>query len=406
MDSPATRLEPLPPWATMDAARDVLAALGGEARFVGGCVRDALADLLPTDLDLATALTPDVVVAKLEAAGLKAVPTGIAHGTVTAVARGRKFEITTLRRDVATDGRHATVAFTDDWRADAARRDFTINAMSMTADGDVFDYFDGRADLASGRVRFVGDAAARIREDVLRALRFFRFHARFASGEPDAAALAACRELASLLAGLSAERVAGELFRLLEGPRAAPTFDAMREAGQLVHWLPEAGSTAVLARLETLVAAHGAPPSAVRALATLLPPDTATAVATRLKLSNADAERLAALLKPAARIDPNAPAPERRAAFYRLGGDPTDHVLLAWARSNSDVGFAALLEAARGWVRPRFPLNGEDARAAGILPGPAMGEWLRRHEDSWVDYGAVESREALLARLRRIPARN
>ncbi|MBL8808420.1 MAG: CCA tRNA nucleotidyltransferase, partial [Rhodospirillales bacterium] len=389
MDSPATRLETLPPWATMDAARDVLAALGGEARFVGGCVRDALAGQLPADLDLATKLLPDAVVAKLEAAGLKAVPTGIAHGTVTAVARGRKFEITTLRRDVATDGRHATVAFTDDWRADAARRDFTINAMSMTADGDVFDYFGGRADLASRRVRFVGDAATRIREDVLRALRFFRFHARFGGEAMDADALAACRELAPLLPGLSAERVAGELFRLLEGPRAAATLDAMRDAGQLAHWLPEVGSTGVLARLETLVAAHGAPPSAVRALAALVPPDTA--VAARLKLSNADAEKLAALLDPAARIDPNAPAPERRASFYRLGGDPADHVLLAWARSGSDAGFAALLESARGWVRPRFPLNGEDARAAGILPGPAMGEWLRRHEESWVDYGAVES---------------
>ncbi len=406
MDSPVTRLETLPVWATMDAARDVLAALGGEARFVGGCVRDALAGQLPADLDLATTLLPDAVVAKLEAAGLKAIPTGIAHGTVTAVARGRTFEITTLRRDVATDGRHATVAFTDDWRADAARRDFTINAMSMTADGDVFDYFDGRADLAAGRVRFVGDAATRIREDVLRALRFFRFHARFASGAPDEEGLAACRELAALLPGLSAERVAGELFRLLEGPRAAATLDAMREVGLLAHWLPEAGPAGVLARLETLVAGSGAPPSAVRALAALLPPDAGPAVAARLKLSNADAERLAALLKPAARLDPNAPAPERRASFYRLGGDPADHVLLAWARAASDGGFPAFLEAARGWVRPRFPLNGEDARAAGILPGPAMGEWLKRHEDSWVDYGAVESRAALLARLHRIPGRN
>jgi len=406
MDSPATRLEPLPQWATMDAARDVLAALGGQARFVGGCVRDALAGLLPTDLDLATDLVPDAVVAKLEAAGLKAVPTGIAHGTVTAVARGRKFEITTLRRDVSTDGRHPTVAFTGDWREDAAPRDFTINAMSMSAEGDVFDYFDGRADLAARRVRFVGDAGARIREDVLRALRFFRFHARFGGETMDVDALAACRELAPLLANLSAERVAGELFRLLEGPRAAATLDAMRAAGQLAHWLPEVGSTGVLARLETLVAAHGAPPSAVRALAALLPPDTAALVATRLKLSNADAERLAALLKPAARLDPMASVPVRRAAFYRLGGDPADHVLLAWARAASDGGFPPFLEAARGWVRPRFPLNGEDARAAGILPGPAMGEWLRRHEESWVDYGAVESREALLARLRRIPGRN
>jgi poly(A) polymerase len=401
MDSPATRLGTLPQWATMDATRDVLAALGGEARFVGGCVRDALRGELPNDLDLATPLVPDAVMAKLAAAGLKAVPTGIAHGTVTAVARGRTFEITTLRRDVETDGRHATVAFTDDWRLDAARRDFTINAMSMSADGSVHDYFGGREDLGAGRVRFVGDAATRIREDVLRALRFFRFHARYGADGHDAQALAACRELAPLLPRLSAERVAGELFRLLEGPRAAACLDAMREAGVLAHWLPELGETATLARLESIVAATGAAPSAVRALAAALPPDGAPAVAVRLKLSNEHGERLAALVRPAARVLPSAPVPERRAAFYQLGGDPVDFVLLAWARSDSDDGFAALLEAARGWVRPRFPLNGEDARATGIEPGPAMGAWLRRYEEAWVAFGAVESRDALLARLRR-----
>ncbi len=406
MDSPATRLETLPQWATMDATRDVLAALGGEARFVGGCVRDALRGDLPNDLDLATPLVPDAVMAKLAAAGLKAVPTGIAHGTVTAVARGRTFEITTLRRDVETDGRHAVVAFTDDWRADAARRDFTINAMSMTADGSVFDYFGGREDLDAGRVRFVGDAATRIREDVLRALRFFRFHARYGAGGHDAPALAACRELAALLPGLSAERVAGELFRLLEGPRAAHCLDAMREAGVLAHWLPELGQTATLARLESIVAATGAAPSAVRALAAVLPPDAALAVAARLKLSNAHAERLAALVRPTARMLPSAPVPERRAAFYRLGGDPADFVLLAWAKSGSDDGFAELLDQARGWVRPRFPLNGEDARATGIEPGPAMGAWLKRYEEAWIAFGAVESRAALLARMRRSQVTN
>ncbi len=402
MDSPATRLETLPEWATMDATRDVLAALGGDARFAGGCVRDAIRGRPPTDIDLATPIEPAAVTQALEKAGLKAVPTGISHGTVTAIARGRKFEITTLRRDVSTDGRHAVVAFTDDWRADAARRDFTINAMSMAADGTIFDYFGGREDLAAGRVRFVGDAHARIREDVLRLLRFFRFHARYGAGAHDPDGLAACRALADLLPGLSAERVTGEIYRILEGPRAAATLDAMRNAGALAHWLPEASDTAKLARLERIVAAQGAAPSAVRALAALLPPASVRAVAARLKLSNADADRLEALAHPAVAIDPAASMPARRAALYALGADPADGVLLAWANSADEAGFEALLAQARSWVRPRFPLNGEDARAAGIEPGPAMGAWLRRQEEAWVAFGAVESRYALLARLRRI----
>jgi poly(A) polymerase len=353
MESPAARLETLPPWLAMDAARDVLAALGGQARFVGGCVRDALRGEAPADLDLATPLPPAQVAAALEAAGLKAVPTGIAHGTVTAVARGRTFEITTLRRDVATDGRHATVEFTDDWRADAARRDFTINAMSLAPDGAVYDYFGGREDLASGRVRFVGDAATRIREDVLRCLRFFRFHARYASGEPDADGLAACRELAPLLPGLSAERVAAELFRLLEGPRAAATLALMREAGALAHWLPEADAGAPLARLEALVAATGSAPSAVRALALLLPRESVRAVAARLKLSNDVSDRLERLAHPPVAVDPAAGPPARRALLYRLGDDPADAVLLAWARAASDAGFAGLRDAARRRGRAR-----------------------------------------------------
>ena len=403
MDSPATRLETLPEWATMDATRDVLAALGGDARFAGGCVRDAILQRPPTDIDLATPIEPGAVSAKLEAAGLKAVPTGIAHGTVTAIARGRKFEITTLRRDVATDGRHAVVAFTTDWRDDAARRDFTINAMSMAADGSVFDYFGGREDLDAGRVRFVGDAPTRIREDVLRLLRFFRFHARYAKGDYDSEGLAACRALADLLPGLSAERVAGELYRILEGPRAAATLDAMRNAGALAHWLPEMGDTARLARLERIVTAQGAAPSAVRALAALLPAAAVRPVTARLKLSNADSDRLEELVTPATAINPVASAPVRRATLYNLGADPADGVLLAWANSASEAGFEALLAEARGWVRPRFPLNGEDARAAGIEPGPAMGAWLKRCEEAWVAFGAVETREALLARLRRLP---
>jgi poly(A) polymerase len=407
MDSPADRIDPPPQWLAAEATQDVLAALGGEARFVGGCVRDAILGQPPADIDLATPLVPAEVVAKLEAAGLKAVPTGIAHGTVTALARGRKFEITTLRRDVETDGRHAVVAFTDDWRADAGRRDFTINALSMAADGALHDYFGGRADLAARRVRFVGDPATRLAEDVLRLLRFFRFHARFGGASFDEAALAACRAAAERLPGLSAERVAGELLRLLEGPRAAEMLLAMRNAGALAHWLPEADDFATLVRLEALVAASATPPSGLRALAALVPAGAAAGVAQRLKLSNADANRLVALANPPVRLDPLAESPARRAAFYRLAFDPADHVLLEWARAGEgragDGAWRALLDAARAWVRPRFPLNGEDARAAGIEPGPAMGAWLRRREEAWVEFGAVESRAALLARLRAKP---
>jgi len=399
MDRPTSRLAELPPWATMDASRDVLAALGGNARFAGGCVRDALVRQAPADLDLATPLPPDAVIASLAAAGIKAIPTGIAHGTVTAVCRGRSYEITTLRRDVSTDGRHATVAFTDDWRADAARRDFTINAMSLGPDGALYDYFGGRDDLEAGRVRFVGDPETRIREDVLRLLRFFRFHARYATGACDAAGLAACRALAHLLPGLSAERVRGELFRLLAGPRAAATLATMRDAGALAHWLPEAGETAALARLETIVAETGAAPSPVRALAVLIPAGTAATVAHRLRLSNAEAARLKALAAPAARLDPRGDETARRAAFYRLGDDPSEHVLVAWAKAADPAGHAALFAAAAAWVRPRFPLDGADARAAGIEPGPAMGAWLRRCEAAWVAFGAHETGPALLSRI-------
>ncbi len=407
MDSPADRIDPLPPWVSADATRDVLAALGPSARFVGGCVRDALLGQPPADIDLATPLLPEKVVELLVAAGLKAIPTGIAHGTVTALARGRHFEITTLRRDVETDGRRAVVAFTDDWRADAERRDFTINAISMAADGALHDYFGGRADLAAKRVRFVGDPAVRLAEDVLRLLRFFRFHARFGGAAFDEAGLAACRAAAAALPGLSAERVAGEMLRLLAGPRAAEMVDAMRAAGALAHWLPEAGATRTLARLEALVAATGASASGIRSLAALVPAADCVPVARRLRLSNAETDRLAELAGPPAPPDPHADMPQRRATFYRLGGDPADHVLLEWARAGEgragDAAWKALLDAARGWVRPRFPLTGEDARAAGVEPGPAMGAWLKRREDSWVEFGAVETRAALLARLRAKP---
>jgi poly(A) polymerase len=386
-DSPEFRLTTLPAWAAMDASAALVAALGPGVRFVGGCVRDTLVGAAPADLDLATPDEPSAVLDKLAKAGIKAIPTGIAHGTVTALVRGRQFEITTLRRDVETDGRHAVVEFTRDWRADAARRDFTINAMSLDPHGALYDYFGGRADLAAGRVRFVGDPALRIAEDVLRVLRFFRFHARFGAGAPDAAALAACRAAAGTLPGLSAERVRGELFRLLEGPRAPETLETMRSAGLFAHWLPELGGVEKFANLRRVAAKAGARVDAVLALASLLPAAAAAPVAERLKLSNADAARLAALLAPAASLDPRASENARRAAFYRLGGDPAPHVLLAWAARPDDADHAALFAHAAHWVRPKFPLTGADARDAGLEPGPAMGAWLKEREEAWIEAG-------------------
>ncbi len=386
-DSSDFRLSPLPLWAAGAETSALLACLGPRVRFVGGCVRDALFGVVPNDLDLAGPARPEATMATLEAVGFKAIATGLAHGTVTAIVRGRRFEITTLRCDVATDGRHATVAFTDDWRLDAARRDFTINAMSMDASGSVFDYFGGREDLAAGRVRFVGDAATRIAEDYLRVLRLFRFHARFGRGSLDAAALAACAAAADQLKNLSAERVHSELFGILAGPNAPAMLETMRAAGLFAFWLPELKGTSALARLLGVAGQARARVDAILALASLLNAGDVAAVAARLRLSRAETARLQALCAPVLRLDPAASEKQHRAAFYRLGDDPAAHVLLQWSQTPDVPGFAALYEAALAWVRPKFPLSGDDARQAGFAPGPAMGAWLKAREDEWIEAG-------------------
>ncbi|MDQ4087719.1 MAG: CCA tRNA nucleotidyltransferase, partial [Pseudomonadota bacterium] len=273
----------------------VLGADGRKTRFVGGCVRDTLLGLEVSDIDLATQLRPDEVMARLGAARIKAVPTGIAHGTVTAVIAGRPVEVTTLRRDVATDGRRATIAFTDDWREDAARRDFTINALSADpGDGQIFDYFDGVADLEARRVRFIGDPLVRIAEDHLRILRFFRFHARFGTGPPDPQALEACSSRANDLMALSRERIADELLKLLGLPDPSATVELMIARGILKPVLPEIASAAPLAALVEAERRAGIAGAAVRRLAALLPadPDVAAGVAARMRLSKRQAKRL------------------------------------------------------------------------------------------------------------------
>lgn len=387
---------------TAPATRAVIAALaagGRPVRFVGGCVRDALAGRIVSDVDLATPEPPTRVMELLAAARLKAVPTGIDHGTVTAVVDGRPFEITTLRRDVETFGRHAVVAFTDDWTEDAARRDFTINALSADPDGTVHDPFGGIADLQAGRVRFVGDAETRIREDVLRILRFFRFHAHYGRGAPDADGFAACRKLASLLPGLSGERVAAELRRLLAAPDAASTVAAMREAGILAPILPELGDLARLRGLQGLREPAAGDP--LLRLGALLPDDAdvARTVAGRLRLSSDERTWLELLASPPAWLWPAHGAAALRRALHRLGADLVrDLGLLALARGQRDLGEPAVAAAA-GWTPVALPIRGQDALDLGVPPGPEVGRLIAAVEAWWEDSDYRPDRAACLEKL-------
>ncbi len=391
------------PWLTAPDTGEVLSALmagGKAARLVGGCVRDALAGRKVTDIDIATPETPERVMHLLGAAGLKAVPTGIAHGTVTAVVRGRPFEVTTLRRDVTTDGRHAVVAYTDDWVEDAARRDFTMNALSADPDGRLHDPFGGAADLAAGRVRFVGDPHARIREDGLRILRFFRFHAHFGKGAPDGAGLAACRELAPLLPRLSAERVAAELLKLLKAPDAASTVSLMREAGILAPILAELADIGRLRGLQRIETPAARDP--LLRLAALLPDDPrlAQALAERLRLSNAGRERLVAVAGPPASLWPACGERELRRALHRLGA-PTvrDLGLLALARGDAALGQQAL-DAMPAWQPVALPVKGQDALDLGVPAGRRVGELIGAVEQWWEEGDYRADRAACLAHLK------
>jgi len=377
---------PPAPWQARPGMEALLRALGGdvgETRFVGGCVRDTLLGLPVSDVDLATRLGPETVMERLKRARIKAVPTGLAHGTVTAVVAGAPVEVTTLRRDVSTDGRRATVAFTDDWREDAARRDFTINALSADAKSrEVFDYFEGEADLAARRVRFIGDALTRIAEDHLRILRFFRFHARFGTGAPDPDGLAACIARANDLMALSRERIADELTKLLALPAPAETAALMVERGVLRPVLPEIVDASPLARLVQREAAAGVAAEAMRRLAALLPPDpeVAAVVAARLRLSKRAAKRLISAAQP---DDGSPPA----ILAYRIGRDEAvDRILLG----RRDPAEAKALE---GWERPRLKLGGGDLIAMGLSAGPEVARTLQALERAWGEAGFAESVE-------------
>ncbi|MDR6787642.1 poly(A) polymerase [Sphingomonas sp. BE138] len=370
--------------AGLDRLTGALDAGGGAARWVGGAVRDSLLGLPVADIDLATRFAPAEVVHRLEAAGIKAIPTGIAHGTITAVSEGTVVEVTTLRRDVATDGRHAVVAFSDDWREDAARRDFTMNALyADPLTGELFDWFGGLDDLAARRVRFIGDPYRRIAEDHLRILRFFRFHARFGDAI-DGEGLEACVARANDLMALSRERIAAELLKLLVAPGAVPVVTLMQARGIFRPVLPEidAAGVARLAALAGREAAAGIAPAAIRRLAALVAPEAAEAVGARLKLSNADRKRLIQ-----AGIAPGDESP--RALGYRAGVESAvDRLLLAGADPRPLID----------WERPTLPIGGGALVARGLEKGPDVARTLRRVEDRWIAEGFPDaSRVAELA---------
>jgi poly(A) polymerase len=391
----------------------------GEARVVGGAVRDALlgewsrpegarnetglGSHEPHEIDLAVNLPPEKVAELLEKAGIKVVPTGIDHGTVTAVVDHKGYEITTLRHDVETDGRRAKVAFTDDWQADAARRDFTMNALYADQSGKLYDYFGGQKDLAAGHLRFIGDAEARIKEDVLRILRFFRFYAWFGKGAADKDALAACNKLKGLIPQLSAERVWRETVKLLAAENPLPALKLMVETGVLKEALPEAANVARLDALLKAEAKYEMPPSQLVRLAALLPQDKAAAVkfAARLKLSNREAEKIAALATlPALLRGKLDPVPFRR-ALYEYGADAARDAALLAGADNPSLDLESVLALAMTWECPTFPIAGSDLLKLGAKPGPKMGEVLRGIEEWWIAQDFKANREECLAEAKR-----
>lgn len=392
-------------------ARKLLACLEaakpGATRLVGGCVRDALMNRPVADVDAATTLLPEAVMKAATGAGYKVVPTGIDHGTVTVVIDGEPVEVTTLRRDVSTDGRRATVAYTDDWAEDAARRDFRLNSLYCDASGTIHDPTGaGIADALAGRIIFVGDPATRIREDALRVLRFFRFQAWYGTGEPDRAALAACAEGAALMDALSVERVWKELKRLLAATDPGPAVQAMAATGVLTRLLPEASGTSLLASLLQIETTYFLEHDPMQRLMALIPRDQAsvTALAARLRFSRAEAGRLEAWANDQTRLVSWLSARAVRAGLYRMG--PAlwlDRVRLAWAADPEPrrvPQWRALMALASGYQAPRFPVTGEQVLAAGARKGPTVGTILQELEDWWIETDFTDDELSLAERLK------
>lgn len=398
---PTGRLQPQA-WMNAPQVQALFGSLdraGVVARFVGGCVRDTVLQrpMENVDIDLAVDKPPETVMRALASAKLKVVPTGLKHGTVTAIVAGKPFELTTLRRDVETDGRRAVVAFTDDWLEDANRRDFTFNALYADRDGTLYDPFDGRSDLVAGRVRFIGEADTRIAEDRLRVLRFFRFHAWYGRPPFDGPSFEACRRNGGVLGGLSGERVAKELLRLLEAPAPADALQAMAEAGALDHWLPE---YAGVMRLKGLIAREDAP-DPLRRLAAILPSGAdATSIGKRLKLSTQQALRLEVMLASTPVIDVAGGPKAWRAGIYDLGSNLyADRLLLALEAPGD---WRPALTLARDWTAPELPVSGGDALKLGLKPGPRVGALIEAVERWWIHGDFSADRAACLAELERL----
>lgn len=418
---PTGKLNP-EPWLKDTSTLAVMNALttgGADVRYVGGCVRDAISKRPVNDIDIGTPESPEVVIGRLEAAGIKAVPTGLDHGTVTAVTGNKSFEVTTLRRDVETDGRRAVIAYTDDWIVDSSRRDFTINALSATRDGDVYDYHDGIADLAHGRIRFIGRAEDRVQEDYLRILRYFRFFAHFGRPPYDDAAFNACRREAEQLKEISAERIRHELLRTLASVEPADAFIMMRNAHVLDAILPEAteiGALRTAAWLESrAIIIDGLKPDPVRRLGALLGPKCdGIGVAGRLRLSNKEADRLISMKKFAPIFSIADDIDNIQPRIRKLGNETVaDALILAWATRLADQGKLppketaarrAALETAFKWTPPALPIGGDDVKAMGIPTGPEVGTLLRAVENWWMAGGFHAGRDACLEQLKTVIA--
>jgi poly(A) polymerase len=397
------------PWLTSAAARRVMAALDaarpGSARFVGGCVRNALLGEPVSDIDIATQLTPDKVEKAMLAAGIAVHATGIEHGTLTVVADRLPFEVTTLRRDVETDGRRATVAFTEDWAEDAQRRDFRMNALYAAANGDLFDPTGGGLDdIARRRIVFVGDPETRIREDYLRILRFFRFFAWYGHGAPDAAGLAACSKLRAGLAGISAERIWMEMKKLLAAPSPIAALDAMADSGVLVAAFPNTRGLDLLRKVVDLEVRAGLKPDPMVRFLALFWKDAVAVqdAANRLKMSNEERHRLNWAARDMTDIAPTMNGRTMRRALYAIGQSVfRDRVVLEWAQQPdvSDM-WKTLYDAANTYERPALPVTGDDMLARGVAEGPAIGDALRKLEAEWIDSDFKLKREQLLAKLK------